>query len=415
MKFDTPKNQAYCATVVKIKNIIPLENCDNVVAVPFFGFQAIVSKDHSVGDMGIVFPVETQLSDVYCKVNNLYRHSDLNLDKGQKGYIDDNCRIRAQKFRGHTSNCLFMPLPSLNQIVGNDYLDLKEGDEFDTVNGIEICRKYVIYTPESRAAQKQERKKSRVDQMHMPEHISTDQFYKVSEQLKPDQEVIVTQKLHGTSIRIGNTYVTRKQSIVDKIAKFFGATVKEYEHDYVFWSRKVIKDANNPDQQHFYESDVWSEEGKKLVGILPENYLVYAELIGTLPGGKEIQKDYTYGFDTPQLYVYRIATVNSHGQTTDLSWDQVKEFCEKNGLKYVPELWRGKLADFKIQNFMDKIYGDEFIQAVKLRKKGIVDEGIVLRVEGLTPYLMKAKSPLFFEHETKILDTGEEDLESSQS
>lgn len=415
MKFEAPKNSAYCATVVRIKKIIPLDRCDNVVGVPFFGFQSIVSKDHQEGEMGIVFPAETQLSDVYCKLNNLYRHADLNIDKGVKGYIDDNCRIRAQKFRGHTSNCLFMPLSSLSQIVGTDYNDLKEGDEFDTLNGIEICRKYVIYTAAHKAAQKQERKKSRVDQLHMPEHFSTDQFYKVCDTINPETFVTVTQKLHGTSIRIGNTYVTRKMSLRDKIAKALGVVVKEYEHDYVFGSRKVIKDANNPDQMHFYESDVWSQEGAKLVGILPENYLVYAELIGTLAGGKEIQKDYTYGFDTPQLYVYRVAVINSHGQTTDLSWNQVKEFCEKSGLKYVPELWSGKLKDFKIDDFKDKRYFEEGYKCVPLKKDGIVDEGVVLRVEGLTPYLMKAKSPLFFEHETKMLDTGEEDVESSQS
>lgn len=191
--------------------------------------------------------------------------------------------------------------------------------------------------------------------------------------------------------------------------------IKKYEMDYVYGSRKVIKDANNPDQMHYYETDVWSTEGAKLVGILPENYLVYAELIGTLPGGRPIQSGYTYGFDTPKLYVYRVATINQRGQTTDLSWDQVKEFCDKNGLKHVPELWSGTLGKFKVANFMDKIYADEFSNAVPLDKNGTVDEGVVIRVEGITPYVMKAKSPLFYEWETKQIDTGEVDVESSQS
>ncbi len=32
MKFETPANPNYCATVVRIRNIILLPNCDNVAA-----------------------------------------------------------------------------------------------------------------------------------------------------------------------------------------------------------------------------------------------------------------------------------------------------------------------------------------------------------------------------------------------
>ena len=31
------------------------------------------------------------------------------------------------------------------------------------------------------------------------------------------------------------------------------------------------------------------------------------------------------------------------------------------------------------------------------------------------PYILKSKSPLFYEHETKMLDTGAEDPESEES
>ena len=113
MKFEELKNPNYGATVVTIKKIIPLENCDNVVATPIFGFQAIVSKDTQVGDIGLVFPVESQLSEEYCRENNLYRHAELNKDKNVTGYFEDNRRVRAIKFRGHRSDCLFISLNSL--------------------------------------------------------------------------------------------------------------------------------------------------------------------------------------------------------------------------------------------------------------------------------------------------------------
>jgi hypothetical protein len=116
MKIPEPKNSNYSASIVEIKAVIPLENCDNVHAVSIFGFQGIVSKDVKVGDIGVVFPAETQLSDEFCFFNNLYRHSDKNQDQSKKGYLEDSRRIKAVKFRGHRSDCLFMPLSSLDYL-----------------------------------------------------------------------------------------------------------------------------------------------------------------------------------------------------------------------------------------------------------------------------------------------------------
>src|SRR5574338_1274390 len=145
MKLDPPANPNYAATVVRIRSIIPIENCDNVVATPLLGYQAIVGKDTKVGDLGIVFPAETQLSEEYARKNNLHRHCNLNDDESAKGYLEDNRRVKALKFRGHRSDALFMPLSSLwhtDNFVPHVVEYLREGDTFDELNGHEICRKY---------------------------------------------------------------------------------------------------------------------------------------------------------------------------------------------------------------------------------------------------------------------------------
>ena len=253
MKINKPENGGYCATVVKIKNIIPLENCDNVVATSIFGFQAIVDKSVQIGDLGIVFSAETQLSDEFCYNNNLYRHGDRNLDQSQKGYIEDNRRIRAIKFRGNNSNCFFVSLSSLLWAATmSDLATLKEGDEFDELNGKKICQKYVVFVPTPRNCVSQKKNFSRVEAKHMPEHIETDNFHKWGDTVPDDKQIIVTQKIHGTSIRIGNTFAKRKLNIFEKILRFIGVPVSEVTHDYIYGSRKVIKDINNPYQNHFY-------------------------------------------------------------------------------------------------------------------------------------------------------------------
>lgn len=419
MKIDKPINPNYSGTVIEVKNIINLENCSNVVAVSVFGYQAIVSNDIKIGDIGVFFPAESQLADEYCYQNSLYRHSEKNVLNNQKGYIEDNRRIRAIKFRGNTSNGLFMPLTSLSY-TGIKPEMLSVGDEFDTLNGHEICKKYEVPRRVSnRAAQEQEKVFKRIDSIHMPEHYDSSNYFKWGDNIPNDATIIVTQKLHGTSIRIGNTIVKRKPKLIERIAKFLGATIAETEHDYVYGSKKVIKDINNPYQNHFYETDIWTTEGKKLWGILPQNYLVYGELVGYTPEGAEIQKNYSYSTEKGQaeLYIYRISIVNNQGHITELAWEQVKDFCKRNNLKHVPELWIGKKSDFKAEEWVDKRYFEQgYKHCLYLgSNKDLVDEGVCVRMEANIPVIMKAKSPKFLEHETKLLDTGEADLESLQS
>lgn len=412
--FRKPENENYCATIVRIKNIIPLEKCDNVVATTIFGFQAIVGKATQIGDAGIVFTTETQLSDAFAATNNLYRHAERNGNPTLKGYLEDNRRVRAVKFRGHVSNALFLPLSAL-AFTGVNVDDLAEGDAFDQVGDIEICRKYIVPTRGNiRAMPMQPKRICRVEKIHMPEHIDTANYFRNDRNIDPEAEIYVTQKLHGTSVRIGHTIVRRKLSLRDRIAQFLGVTVQTTEHDYVFGSRKVIKDINNPNQQHYYETDIWTTEGKKLEGLVPENYLVFAELIGWTAEGCAIQADYTYNLPTGdcRLYVYRVAFLNHKGLVVDLSWDQVKEFCAQRGLRHVPELWRGKHKNFKAADWLDKKFHLEHPHAVAVDKQSI-DEGVCIRVDALTPAIYKAKSPKFFEYETALLDKEIVDLESA--
>lgn len=419
MKLQKPENENYAATVVTLKDIVPLEGCDNVVGTPIFGFQAIVGKDSKPGDLGIVFPAESQLSEEYCYENNLHRHGDRNRDESQKGYLEDNRRVRAIKFRGHRSDCLFMPLDSLSYIKGLEVDKLREGDTFDRIGDHEICQKYVIRRSRKEARlEKNKEKFIRVDKKFMPEHYDSDQYYKFSDTIPPERTVIVTQKLHGTSIRVGNTIVKRKLGLPSRVLKLLKVKIQETEFDYVFGSRKVIKDINNPHQNHFYGSDLWTEEGKKLEGVIPENFILYGELIGWTPEGHPLQKNYTYCVpeQTCDLYIYRVAFINSQGHIFDLSWDQTLEFCRDRGLRTVPELWRGPHKDFDVDEFVDKRFRDEgYINAIPLDKESPVDEGVCIRVDGIAPYILKAKGPLFYEHETKMLDEEALDIEAEES
>lgn len=424
MKLKEPSNSNYAAVVVEISQLIPLtaddtgkQDCDNVVGTPLLGFQAIVSKDTQVGDIGILFPAETQLSDEYVAKNNLYRHSEKNKDKTKAGYLEDNRRVRAMKFRGHRSDGLFMPLSSLSFTKAR-LEELELGDTFDTLGGIEICKKYEVKRKSVARVEKNKHKVfRRVEDKFLPEHHDSENYFRNRTAISPDREIVVTQKLHGTSVRIGNTIVKRKLTLRDKAAKFLGVKVAETEFDHVYGSRRVIKDVNNPEHVHYYETDIWTDAGKKLDDLIPENFVLYGELIGYTPNGGQIQENYTYNQEhgTNELYVYRVAMVSNQGMLVDLSWDLVKEFCRDRGIKYVPELWRGRHADFVVEDWLDTDYHKTlhggYPQAVPLHKNSPCDEGVCVRVDGIAPYILKAKSPEFLAHESKMLDKEVVDME----
>lgn len=415
MKLAPPKNPNYSAVVVRLSAVNPLAGCDNIVGAPALGFQAIVSKDTQPGTVGIVFTAETQLSDEYARVNNLHRDATLNADPEANGYLEANRRVRAIKLRGHRSDALFMPLTSL-AYTGINPDDLNVGDTFDTLNAHEVCRKYEIVKAGPSFIEKNKTKAaSRVYGLHFREHFDTDNYFKVRDNIPADADIVVTAKWHGSSFRMGNTLVQRPLSRLERLAKRFGVRVQETEYAHVVGSRRVIMDFNDP-KADLSKPNLWTEMGARLGDILPEGVTIYGEIIGWNVNGSAIQREYTYGIleGVAELYVYRASFTNPQGRSIDLGWDQVVELCRDLGLKTVPVLWRGVHDDFDPDQFLDIRFLDAgYEEALPLGpNKKLVDEGVVVRVEGLSPHFSKAKSPIFRQYETRELDKGEVDIES---
>lgn len=430
-EFTLAGNANYAARIVEVRNLSTLEGLDNLVGLPIDGYQALVSKDTKVGDVLVVFPAESQIEDWFLHKFSLYRHTEKNFDPTASGYLEDNRRVRAIKLRGHQSNALAMDA----SVIGATRADV--GTLFDTVDGVLLSQKYELPVKGGNLGKSaQEKVWKRVDATFLPEHIDTENYWRNSDKIGPDEFVTVTQKLHGTSIRIGNTIVKRKPTWKDKIAQFFGVPVSLTGYDVVFGSRKVIKDVNNPNQNHFYATDIWSEEGAKYADLIPQNVVVYGELIGWTKDGAPIQQGYTYNVPKGEahLYIYRVAVVSNDGHLYDLSWNGVKQFAFERGLNVVPELWSGYHYMFMPDDWTDKRFADEYLydetvrdpiqdprigyafpQALPLSDKKTVDEGVVVRKEGILPYVLKAKSPIFLGHETALLDKEVVDLESEGS
>lgn len=436
MSISIEGSRNYSATVIRVPKVRKAENSDRLYIIDALGMTAIVDDSWIAreGEIAILFPAEVKLEPGYMKANNLYRDKELNDDQTQAGYIDTNRRVRAMKLRGNISNGLVMPLDSITLFEAYPETQVNEGDVFDTINGYAVCRKYVVpvkaTSAQNRADSKIKKAFKRVEDKYLPQHFESGHWLRDQHHVQPHEEVIITQKLHGTSCRIANTIVKRELKWHERLAQKLGIKVAEHGYDLVGGSKKVIKDPNNPNQKHHYKFDVWSDALKMYGDRLPKNIVIYGELVGFVPGGGPIQKGHTYDEvpDDYHLYVYRVAVVTEDGGLYDLSWDAVRDFCQKHGFDHVPELDRMPKAVFDVMDFNEKNFWEvqqdskqmfDYLtpytdEPVRLSDGGTgADEGIAIRVErGLTPEIYKYKNKSHYLYESDQLDTGEADLES---
>jgi hypothetical protein len=455
MNLKKPINENYAATVVEIKNIIQLENCDNVVHTSIFGNLVVVGKDTKIGHKGIFFPVETALSPEYLHNNNLYRDNTLNKNINEKGYFEEHGRVKCAKFRGNKSEGLFMPMASLLHFAdGTDVASLQLGDTFDQINGVPICQKHVPKiqktegTPGSRKDIRNATKKiNRIVAGQFKLHQSTAMLGKNLHLITPDSVISITNKLHGTSFVAGKVLCKKKLNWFEKLLKWFGANLIDTHYDLIWSSRNVIKnDDLNKEYKHFYDEDVWALAAKFLEPFLLNGMSVYGEIVGYTPSGKMIQSGYDYGCGASlddvddglhtKVFIYRITYTNLDGRTFEFSAKQVQDWCKRNNLDAVPEYYYGPAKGLITNMIYDEVSMSaypkeddawrsdlfEYIMAnfnlekdCELCKNPVPAEGIVLRIEGQDYDAYKLKSFRFRERETKLLDKGEVDIESQES
>lgn len=446
LKIEAPANDNYAATVVSLKDFVKLPNCDNIQAALIFGNHVIVGIDAKVGTIGLYFPAETQLTKEFLSANNLYRKPEHgNVDSRQKGFFEQHGRVKTVRFRGHKSEGFFIPLSSL-EYTGVDLSYLEQyartlegngGLSFDALGDHIICRKYL---PKRNPASihKQRGRVPRLEdsivQGQFRFHPDTENLRRHIYKLKPTDFISISDKWHGTSAVIGNVLTVQPQGWYQRLLHFLGAPKNNVEYGMVHSSRRVIKGVkgNAKEGKHFYDSDIWGVVANEVKDRIPAGYTLYGEIVGFTPDGKAIQPGYHYGCPVGghRFLVYRVTVINAEGFTLELSWYQMKEFCERQGLEMVKELWYGK-AKHVLSKTVDWIpeLGD-WQEAVlrALEEKYVNDspcpynnhevpaEGIVVRIDHLQQSeAYKLKNFSFLEQESKSLDKGEVDMETEES
>ena len=194
---------AYCGYVVKVEKIRKHENADRLQIATFFGNDTVVGLDTQVGQLGVYFPVDGQLSAEFCAANDLVRRKDEN-GNPCGGYLDpDKRNIKAVKLRGEKSDGLFMPITCLASF--GPISDLKPGDTIDIFNGVEICKKY-IPKRQHRSYSGHGKDSGKAKANFAPtfyEHVDTAQLAYSLGDFHVGDTVELSLKMHGTSARTG--------------------------------------------------------------------------------------------------------------------------------------------------------------------------------------------------------------------
>lgn len=241
--------------------------------------------------------------------------------------------------------------------------------------------------------------------------------------------------VHNSSAIFAHVLAERSLKWYEKLLVRMGVNIARTEYAHVWASRRVIKGVGGQAREgvvHYYKSDIWGEVFKEVKDLIPKGYTLYGEIVGYTPDGAPVQGGYTYGCAPGQhkFVVYRITYTNPEGVVLNLSWPQIREFCNSRGLETVKEVYYGYANDaFIILNALypedDTYWQTRFLEMLKQyyvedkpcpHNPGMPAEGIVLRIERAAEFeAYKCKSFAFLQLESKQLDKGAVDLETEES
>lgn len=309
----------YRAYITRVTNIRPAENADRLNACEVFGNTTIIDKTITEDDTIVYFPSDGQISVEFGEKNNLfYRKDEAGNNVG--GFIDPvKRRITAIRLRGNRSDGLVLPLSCLNYCYehGDASAEFCVGDVIEgCVNGHDICQKYIPrhQNKQNNMITNNRTRKVKVEVAPLfSEHADTEQLAYNLSAFKPNDEIEITLKMHGTSQRTGYLPVFKGYKYKTRFEKWFAEGAKKYEEQngdkmmpwdakiyewimkrtapiydwgYVSGTRRTVLEDY---EGGYYGSNAFREvHSKKFEGKLWKGETVYYEVVGFTDTGAPI-------------------------------------------------------------------------------------------------------------------------------
>ena len=452
MKITKSKNfrQEYCGTVVKIGEILPIEGRDRIVKTMINGLSIVIGKDEfQTGDVAVYCANETQLHELFLHLNSMYDDKELNFDKEKKGYINKHGRIRIVKLGGVPSYGILLNPKTIAMFIDEPvdniikYLQDHVNEDFDEINGEVFCKVYVPPVKENRHVSKGDKRAKKLARFKMliegsfRLHYDTGQLTRNMHNFSPEDKVYISNKLHGTSSIFANILTNVPTNWFKRM--WHKITCKnEYNQKYniVYSSRNVIKNEFiNPKQKDggYYSDDVWGYWAKILKDYIPQDYCIYAEIVGYTPNGTAIQKGYDYGCQPTdevksKLMVYRITHNDKELEVSDvIAYGQYLKNRLGDIIIDYPLMYFGTFAELYPEISTTEHWHENVLEALKIEKRFLMEElepmcinkvpregFIVRKAKDPVKEAFKLKSFRFTDREAKQIDAGEVDMEMAE-
>ena len=408
----------YCATVVRIGELKPIENSDFLCQTIVDGFSMVVRKNEvKEGDLMVYCSNETQLNKQFLSVNNLFELSSRELNanhaeveqlladgkndeaKAKVGFFNKHGRVKMIRLRGCPSmgflvcqSTIAHWKPQFGQVNLEDYV----GKDFDTIDGELFIKAYVpqVRVKGSLSKKNKTDKNARLfDRLVEGEfhfHYDTDPLNKNIQLLKPTDKVTISVKQHGTSIILAKVLVKKPHTLhtrigwlnraFNKVYSLLPTKLQRFDEVYgdVYSSRTVIKNqfVNTANPVSLYDYDIWTEYNDLLKDYIPEGMTLYGEICGYITGTQQmVQKDYDYGCAEGEnaMMVYRITTKEGD-RLKEWNVMEVKEWTERfvadhpelaSRVRPINVLYHGLLQDLYADLVVDDQWNANLLERMK--------------------------------------------------
>jgi RNA ligase (TIGR02306 family) len=341
----------FSVPVVRIGSIEKHPNADTLSLTKVEGESVVIrTGDFHEGDLAVYVPVDAVVPETVPGTEFLGKHR----------------RIRAARLRGIYSEGLLLPLKS----VGEFFIGL-EGEDVAQRLGIV---KYEDAVPESMggggpgASVRHGGQEERAPRDPMPVY-DIESGKKYGHLLNEGEEVVITEKLHGTNARYARLENQDGDSQLfvgsrNKLWRnpFEPLTLRERLSSWLFHHTKTWKRSFGRPARSLKPNIYWEVAARYgfTVDDLPEGFVLYGEIFGQV-------QDLKYGAGQGEVWL-RIFDIYDALYGEWLDWDDVVDFCDSLGLETVPVLYRGPWSP----DLVEKFVGGKSVLDEKTIREGIV-------------------------------------------
>lgn len=313
--------------ITKIREIRPHTNSDNLEFAVCYDFQVVVRKNtYKVDDLVLFIPIDSVLPQ--------WLHDKL-FDANSKIKLNKN-RIRQIKIRGQYSQGMIVDLEDLSL---NKLGYFSNPHSYIEVNFAEILG-ITKYEPPAATFQDTPKKRDKPKEnpfFHKYNGVDNIKWY--PDLFKPDEDVVVQEKLHGSNCRAA-ILPYQANTFWKKIVKFLGLAPK---FEYCYGSNNVQLQERRS-YKGFYGTNVYGAvlERVKAFEKMKPGEIIYGELIG-----EGIQSNYHYGHKDHHFVLFDVKIQEEAGARW-LNPNEAWKYAIERGFDFVPVIYQGKFDKEKI-------------------------------------------------------------------